>query len=246
MPAGPAGPTQVRWLTWVGAALLAAGVAMLAWVGWTLLGTNAQTAAAQQDLVEEFQLSVGFDLTVPETAPALPTRPFDLDGPAPSDGGSLVGEDFTEGSGTPDVGEAVALMKFRRPGQDAPLVHEGWLAVVNGVTPGHLTAGPGQYPGTASPGQPGNFAVAGHRTTYGAPFFNLDQVEAGDEVVVAGRAGQTYVYRVTTTQVVTPDDTWVIGSDPLRRGPDARTLTLTTCHPRFSDRQRLIVFAELA
>lgn len=129
-----------------------------------------------------------------------------------------------------------------------PRLGEGWTrAVVEGVDPAHLEAGPGHYPGTAQPGAVGNFAVAGHRVGEGSPFLDLDAVRPGDAVVVE-TASAWHVYRVTTTTVVAPTETWVVAPTP-GGPPDGPAtgafLTLTTCHPEFSDRQRLVVHGEL-
>ena len=80
-----------------------------------------------------------------------------------------------------------------------------------------LKKGPGHYPDTPLPGQLGNASIAGHRTTYGAPFFNLDQLEPGDEIIVTMITGDRFVYRVTCTEVVRLRDSWV--------DHDARTRT---------------------
>lgn len=125
-----------------------------------------------------------------------------------------------------------------KPVQDDPLL------VVEGVGVDELKRGPGHYPGTALPGQPGNFAVAGHRTTYAAPFYDLDQLRPGDRIRVTDRGGTRWTYSVVGQRIVAPTDVEVIGPDPLATG--RATLTLTTCNPRFSAAQRLIVFAELS
>jgi LPXTG-site transpeptidase (sortase) family protein len=137
---------------------------------------------------------------------------------------------------------AVALLEVRRPGF-GPLLG-GPLFVSEGVGPGQLARGPGHFPGSALPGQEGNFAVAGHRTTHGGPFGDLDGLRAGDEIHVTDSAGQRFLYLVLERRIVSPADTWVAGPDPLGHGTP--TLTLTTCHPRYSARQRLVVWAELA
>jgi sortase A len=90
------------------------------------------------------------------------------------------------------------------------------------------------------PGQFGNAALAGHRTTYGAPFFDIDALAPGDEIKVTTLTG-TYVYRVSGQQVVSPSDYEVIATTDL----DAALLTLVSCHPRYTARQRIIVSAEL-
>ena len=195
------------------------GVVVLLYLVYSLLYTNRATEQAQAGLGDEW------DLYLQEGGGQLPGDGEDGEAPAA------------------DPGSAVAALEFRRPGQDKPLVHEKPLYVVQGVSLGDLQRGPGHYPGTALPGEKGNFAVAGHRTTYGAPFFNLDQLRKGDHVIVTARDGKRYTYRVHTQEIVAPSDTWVIAPDPLERGRN--TLTLTTCNPRFSNAQRLIVFAEL-
>ncbi|MGH3443526.1 MAG: class E sortase, partial [Nitriliruptorales bacterium] len=124
-----------------------------------------------------------------------------------------------------------------------PPVGDDPLVAVEGVSREQLQRGPGHYPGTALPGEDGNVVISGHRTTYGAPFFRLDELQPGDRIHVLDRARQEWVYEVRKSQVVAPTALWVTERDPL--GTGAPMLTLTTCHPRFSSAQRLIVFAEL-
>lgn len=107
-----------------------------------------------------------------------------------------------------------------------------------GVTPATLRLGPGHMPWTPLPGQPGNAVISGHRTTYGAPFYDLDALAPGDVIEIDTVIG-THVYTVREQVIVSPTDVWV--TEP-RQGA---WLTLTTCHPRFSARERLIIFAEL-
>lgn len=114
---------------------------------------------------------------------------------------------------------------------------EGW-AVVEGVSRRTLRAGAGHMPNTPLPGQPGNAVISGHRTTYGAPFHELDTLVAGDIIEVETAIG-VHTYSVTGIEIVSPRDLWVTHD----RG--GATLTLTTCHPKFSARQRLVVFADL-
>jgi len=117
--------------------------------------------------------------------------------------------------------------------------------MVEGVGRDDLRKGPGHVPSTVLPGQPGTFAVSGHRTTYGAPVYRLDELRKGDRILIVTQ-GWTFVYNVSRTQIVLPTDVWVLDDVP---GPDAKpkpTITLTTCHPRYTARQRLIVFGDLA
>ena len=111
--------------------------------------------------------------------------------------------------------------------------------VVEGTGASALRAGAGHYPNTPLPGEEGNVAIAGHRTTYGKPFANLDRLAPGDEVVLDTPIGR-HVYKVTKAPFVVPNtDFTVISQTP------GHTLTLTTCHPKGSASQRLVVKAEM-
>ncbi len=133
----------------------------------------------------------------------------------------------------PEAHDSFALIRIPKLDRLA----EGWN-VVEGVKRGDLKTGAGHMPWTPLPGQPGNSVISGHRTTYGAPFHELDELEPGDIIEVDTALG-THVYEVRETIIVKPTALWV--TEP-REGA---WLTLTTCHPRFSARQRLVVFAEM-
>ena len=110
--------------------------------------------------------------------------------------------------------------------------------VVFGATNKKLEYGPGYILGTSLPGTGGNFAVAGHRTTYGAPFGNLDRVEVGETIIFQTNTNQ-YKYKIIEVKIVSPEDNYVLEN----YGDDR--ITLTTCHPKFSAKQRLIVIGQL-
>lgn len=110
--------------------------------------------------------------------------------------------------------------------------------VFEGIGRNTLKLGPGHMPETPLPGQPGNAVISGHRTTYGKPFSDLDQLVAGDEIRVETALGVS-TYAVREVLIVAPTDVWVT------EAKQGAWLTLTTCHPRFSAAQRLIVQAEL-
>lgn len=110
--------------------------------------------------------------------------------------------------------------------------------VVQGVDEQRLEEGPGHYPGTPLPGQPGNVAIAGHRTTWLHPFYNLQAVRPGDPIVLAV-AGRRWVYTTLWVRTVPPSDVSVVDR---ARG---WLLTLTTCTPRFSASERLVLRATL-
>jgi sortase A len=116
--------------------------------------------------------------------------------------------------------------------------------VVQGVNRTDLKKGPGHVPSTVMPGQAGTFAVSGHRTTYGAPFFRLNELGKGDIITVIDRTS-IFTYSVTATRIVRPTDTSVLNNVRGGDGNVKSTIVLTTCHPRFSAKQRLIVFGDL-
>jgi sortase A len=110
--------------------------------------------------------------------------------------------------------------------------------VVHGTGTGDLRKGPGHYPDTPLPGERGTVAIAGHRTTYGAPFRNVDKLDRGDRIELAMPYGR-FTYRVERTQIVPPTALWV--TDRVRYD----RLVLSACHPLYSASQRIIVFARL-
>ncbi|MGI8574181.1 MAG: class E sortase [Egibacteraceae bacterium] len=239
-----------RLLSALGWLLIALGTLIILYLIYSLFFTNLQTQRAQHDLAQRWESQIvpqrPADARVDgqvEDVPAAPDRPARPDDASPNEGETPARTGVARPAPAPATGEPVAKIEFVRPGAQAPPVHEEPLYIVQGVGTEQLQQGPGHYPGTSMPGAKGNFAVAGHRTTYGAPFYHLDQLGRGDRVRVTDARGRRFVYTVRTQRVVAPSDVWVIQPDPLETGRP--TLTLTTCHPRFSAAERLVVFAEL-
>jgi sortase A len=110
--------------------------------------------------------------------------------------------------------------------------------VVEGTDLENLRKGPGHYRETPLPGDRGTVAIAGHRTTYGAPFRKIDQLRRGQEVAVDMPYGR-YVYRVESTKIVEPTDLSVLDQVRYDR------LVLSACHPLYSAAQRVVVFSRL-
>jgi sortase A len=110
--------------------------------------------------------------------------------------------------------------------------------VVAGTDTASLRLGPGHYPGTPLPGSPGTVAIAGHRTTYGAPFRHVDKLARGDRIELKMPYG-TFTYAVDHRRIVLPTATWVTR----RVGHDQ--LILSACHPPYSAAKRIVVFARL-
>jgi sortase A len=118
-----------------------------------------------------------------------------------------------------------------------PTLHRSYV-MVQGTDSSSLHKGPGHYPGTALPGQPGTVAVAGHRTTYLAPFRSIDELHPGDTVELQMPYGR-FTYSVETTRIVKPDALWVTHNAGYQR------LVLSACHPLYSAAKRIVVFARL-
>jgi sortase A len=204
-----------RWVGGLGRTLIAAGTLILLFVAYQLWGTGLAEARSQRALEREFeQLFPNAPAAPPSTVAGAPTTSTTFpDAPPPA-----------------PEGQAIAVIRIPRLSLEKH--------VVQGVNLSDLKKAPGHYPQTPMPGQPGNAAIAGHRTTYGAPFYSVDELQRDDKIFVTTAQG-AFEYRVRETKVVRPNEVQVL--DPT---PDNR-LTLTTCHPRFSARQRMIVVAEL-
>ncbi|HTW19679.1 MAG TPA: class E sortase [Mycobacteriales bacterium] len=150
----------------------------------------------------------------------------------------------------PQLGTAIAILRIPRLGRNYR------FAIVQGTSTADLIKGPGHYPGTALPGQVGNFAVAGHRTTYLHPFFDINELKSGDAIVI--ETGTTwFTYRVENVpgtsaryqEIVSPTDLSVAYPVPDQPNPSAvprlAVLTLTSCNPRYSAAQRIVIHAVL-
>lgn len=142
----------------------------------------------------------------------------------------------------PGFGEAYARIYIPAVG----LGMDTRAVVVQGVSVADLKRGAGHMPSTQAPGEVGNTVISGHRTTYGAPFADLGELEVGDEVVLETR-DSWFVYAVTGAEVVRPSAIEVTYPVPGQPGavPTQRLLTLTTCNPKYSAKQRLVVRGEL-
>jgi sortase A len=129
------------------------------------------------------------------------------------------------------TGHAIGTIRIPRIGAK--------YAVVQGTDTGSLRKGPGHYPDTSFPGQGGTVAIAGHRTTYLAPFNQIDKLKRGDAIVLDMPYGK-FTYAVDRTRIVVPTDLAVVNRVP---GPEQ--LVLSACHPLYSASHRIIVFARL-
>lgn len=205
--------------------LISVGVGILFFVAWTFWGTGIYTGQQQDELEREFNAIPDFEIA--EGEPARPPAGY-----------------------SPDPGDPVFKLEI-------PKIDLEWM-VVEGVGVEDLKKGPGHYPGcgpdfpeplclpweAAWPGEEERVIVSGHRTTYGrpgelgGPFFNIDRLVRGDEIVTKTKWG-TFTYEVTEKRIVQPN------SLAITVPSGEAELVLTTCNPKFSAAQRLIVFGKL-
>jgi sortase A len=137
---------------------------------------------------------------------------------------------------------ARSLDRRARPGRPLGRIRMRRIGVSTVVVAGtgskDLRRGPGHYPATPLPGARGTVGIAGHRTTYGAPFRRIDRLRRGDEVEVDMPYGR-FTYEVERTRIVPPTAIWVTDRVSYDR------LVLSACHPLYSAAKRIVVFARL-
>ncbi len=215
----------------LGRMLVTVGLLILLFVAYQLWGTGIFTARAQNDLKARFNTELHDNPTVgPTTSTSSPRSTT-----TGRSGTTLPRTTVPPTTVAPHVqtiteGGPVGRIRIPRIGVD--------LIFVQGTARDDLAKGPGHYPASPMPGQLGNAAIAGHRTTHGKPFYRLNELGPGDDILIDTTYGH-FRYRVTQQLIVAPTEVSVVG--PTR---DAE-LTLTTCNPRFSARQRLVIHARL-
>lgn len=206
----------------LGELLVTAGLVVLLFVGYEVYVTDLLTAQRQDELGEELRAEWA-------AGDADPAR---------------------RALTRVEIGDAFGVLRIPRLGEDYTRV------ILEGTEEEQLSQGPGHYVGSAMPGEEGNVALAGHRVGKGSPFLELDAMQPGDPIVVE-TADSWFVYRVLDDadpsgipgmHVVSPSAVEVVSPTPnaaAGAAPSGSYLTLTTCHPRYSARQRLIIHARL-
>lgn len=233
-------------LTKTAIALVSCGALLLGFVGYQLWGTGIQHSRAQSSLESNFK-----ELLIDAT----PT--IENQNPASGGSGKVIVSNISERREiAADVefqltdsvidalpllyrgdGEAIARIQIQRIGLNE--------IVVEGTKVEDLKKGPGHFSTTPFPGQPGNVSLAGHRTTYGAPFADIQKLQVGDEIIVTTIQGKfTYLVEAIgedgeAFRIVDPSQIEVVDYQ------GGNHLTLTSCHPRFSADERIIVRAVL-
>lgn len=205
--------------------ILAFGILLLLFVAFELWGTGISTHFHQEQLRQEFNRELAranrsaATTTTSNAGHSTTPTTLPLRGvvqPVPGD--------------VPADGQPIGTIVIPNIGVN--------FVVVEGTSVPDLKLGPGHYAGTPLPGQPGNAAIAGHRTTYLAPFSNINELQTGDPIYITTVQGR-FEYQVTRVFVVSPSDNAVLAAST------APELTLTTCNPRYSASQRLVVQASL-
>ena len=245
--------------------LIVLGLAVMLFVAYQLWGTSVQEAQAQSELEDEFEallLQVSAPPSTTSLAPAT-TEPASPTTTAPGARSTTttapqtderqarlatLPDEVIEAALSPEQGEVTVRL-------DIDTIDISKF-VVEGVQVADLRKGPGHYRASPQPGLAGNTGIAGHRTTYGQPFHDIDALNPGDQITVVSLLG-TFVYEVMAPQdayrdrlddvdatgpghiIVDPSATWVLDDFGDNR------LTLTACHPKLSARQRIVVAARL-
>ena len=208
----------------IGELLVTAGVITLLYVVWQLwvgdMIYGAQRNATGNELTQSWAQEFEPPTDRPEGEPAPEVvDPVIL--PEPADA------------------EVFAVMRIPRFGEDYAVEMAGGVTRANTLDP----IGIGHYPGSAMPGEIGNFAVAAHRTTWGKPFNRIAELQIGDPIVVETPDGW-YTYRFRTLEYVTPDQVDVLLPVPQRDGVEATSqyITLTSCSPMYSLAERIVAY----
>ena len=225
-----------RLLGYIGRVLITAGVIILLFVAFQLWGTGLEQARHQDALGSTFEKRVLGHASPSDTGAdaAISAVLSKLSAKDPATAAPMA---------APAEGEPLGVIEIPRIGLQQ--------FVVEGTGKPDLKKGPGHYVGTPLPGQAGNAAIAGHRTTYGAPFNRIDELVPGDAIYVTTAQGR-FRYEVMAPPAdrgiergpgwfsVRPSETDVIAATADNR------LTLTACHPKRSAQQRIVVQAKLS
>jgi sortase A len=215
-----------RTIAAIGRALVTLGLLILLFVGYQLWGTGIFTARAQTNLKNDFkneQAAYGSSTTSSLSTSTTDTQPRPTTTTIP-------GPLFKPAPPIPAEGEVGGIIKIPKIGLN--------MAFVEGTSRDDLKKGPGHYPETAFPGTLGNAAIAGHRTTYLHPFYDIDKLVPGDRILIDTLAGH-FTYAMTQQLIVKPTDIWVAAPTA-----DAQ-ITLTACNPKYSAAERIVIKGKL-
>jgi len=232
-------------LRYLGIGLIVIGIVIIAYPFYTNFIMNRREA----DIMNSWENQAGLDTTKQSTTQATTTGTLTGNGTQATDqSGNTIQPQTTQpgnqsqSSETTYIGQA-NLSTQVIPGATfkitIPKINSSWVGY-EGTNIPSLKRGPGHYLGTPKPGELGTCVIAGHRTTYGAPFNRVDQLVNGDQIIIDTPDGKQFTYLVTGEMEVLPKDLSAL------KNTEYASLILTTCTPKFYATRRLLVFAKLA
>lgn len=227
MRGAPSGHWPLRLCRWACIVLLLAGGLALRTVDTAPSPRPAAGAAPIAPTIAPPELPAGAEPELAAPSPEPPPPPPAHRVPPAQLPGEVEAEDDRPGGAPPVTGQ-IEIPKIG-------LTHQTY----EGNTLEEIDWGPSHWPGTPMPGEKGNTVYPGHRTTHTRPFYDIDLLAEGDSVIFTTAAGR-FVYRVTHTFVVEPQDVWIVGNTP------DPTFTIFACHPKGSAAQRYVVKGRLA
>jgi len=228
-------------LRYLGIALIAIGIVIIAYPFYT----NFIMKRKEADIMNSWENQIGFNTTTQatttDTLTGNDTQATDESGNTSQSQTTQSGDQSQSGETT--QGGPTDLSQQVIPGATfkitIPKINSSWVGY-EGTNIPSLKRGPGHYIVTPKPGELGTCVIAGHRTTYGAPFNRVDQLVNGDQIIIETTDGKQFTYLVTGEMEVLPDDLSALTQT------EYASLILTTCTPKYYATRRLLVFAKLA
>lgn len=228
-PRGRTGPVHA-----LGYLLVSAGLALAVFAVYQLWGSNVVGDRASAQILELASETLEQS---PAAAPASPNASLTTTPHSP--GGQSAAQTPVGQTAPPANGDLIGVVSIPSIEVEVPVLEGMDASVLDQGVLGH-------YPGAAAPGQVGNFAVAGHRTTHGSPLYDIDRIAVGDPITVETSQGWD-VYTMQRHRIVTPDAIEALAPVPDDPGAtaSAAAMVLTSCHPKLSAAKRIIAYAVL-
>jgi len=232
-------------LRYLGIALIAIGIVIIAYPFYT----NFVMKRREADVMNSWENQISFDTTMQATPQATTTETLTGNDTQVTDqSGNTSQSQTTQSGGQSQSSETISGGQTAQSQQvipgatfkiTIPKINSSWVGY-EGTNIPSLKRGPGHYIVTPKPGELGTCVIAGHRTTYGAPFNRVDQLVNGDQIIIETPDGKQFIYLVTGEMEVLPNDLSAIVQT------EYASLILTTCTPKYYATRRLLVFARLA
>jgi LPXTG-site transpeptidase (sortase) family protein len=228
-------------LRYLGIALIAIGIVIIAYPFYTNFVMKRREDAVMNSWENQISLDTTSQATTTETLTGNDMQVTDESGNTSQSQSTQSGDqsqsgDTTQGGQTAQSQQVIPGATFKIT---IPKINSSWVGY-EGTNIPSLKRGPGHYIVTPKPGELGTCIIAGHRTTYGAPFNRVDQLVNGDQIIIETPDGKQFTYLVTGQMEVLPTDLSAL------KQTEYASLILTTCTPKFHATRRLLVFAKLA